>query len=298
MKQFNTIIANPPFQDRNNRGKTQHKLWIDFTVKELTQWLTPEGTLYQISPSSFRSPSNKILTLLKTYQTCYLDFSVGTFFPNVGSSFAAYIIKNQPNIKATKIVNEQGDPFSLKIDDKLFYLPTSITPEALSIHQKVIFNTTNKLPVLYDYNTCHNAKLKLNPPVLSKTQTTDYPHPVFHTNNQIWYSNVKQDWAAYKKIMWTRSGYTKPFYDDGVMGGTDMCYYSPVSTKTEGKNLTHNLNLKLIKYILSTARWSGFGNEKVFQALPALPTDRKLTDTELYKMFNLTQKETDYVNSF
>ena len=31
-----------------------------------------------------------------------------------------------------------------------------------------------------------------------------------------------------------------------------------------GKILEHNLNSKLIKYILNSGKWSGFGNEKVF----------------------------------
>ena len=110
-----------------------------------------------------------------------------------------------------------------------------------------------------------------------------------------WYSRVRQDWGNSKKVMWTRSGYTKPFYDDGVYGGTDMIYYITVNSDTEGENLEHNLKSKLLTYILKTAKWSGFGNEKVFCGLPLLSTHAKMTDAEIYSQFNLTQEEITYV---
>ena len=97
--------------------------------------------------------------------------------------------------------------------------------------------------------------------------------------------------------MWSRSGYTKPFYDDGVYGGTDMAYYVLVPDDESGLNLLSNLNTKLMKYILKTAKWSGFGNEKVFRALPNLPMDRRLSDLEMYVLFGLTEEERNYVEN-
>lgn len=97
--------------------------------------------------------------------------------------------------------------------------------------------------------------------------------------------------------MWSRSGYTKPFYDKGVYGGTDMTYYVLVPDDESGLNLLSNLNTKLMKYILQTAKWSGFGNEKVFRALPNLPMDCRLSDLEMYALFGLTEEERDYVEN-
>jgi len=95
--------------------------------------------------------------------------------------------------------------------------------------------------------------------------------------------------------MWSRSGYTKPFYDKGVYGGTDMAYYVLVPDDESGLNLLSNLNTKLMKYILKTAKWSGFGNEKVFKRLPNLPKNVKLTDDQIYDLFNLSNNERQYV---
>ena len=77
-----------------------------------------------------------------------------------------------------------------------------------------------------------------------------------------------------------------------------MGYYIIVDTENEGKNLAHNLNLKLFQYIFKTAKWSGFGNEKVFISLPTIPLDRKLTDEEMYNDFKLTNKEKGYVRGY
>ena len=97
--------------------------------------------------------------------------------------------------------------------------------------------------------------------------------------------------------MWTRSGYTKPFYDAGTMGGTDAVYYVPVETDEAGANLAHNLNLPLMRFIFATARWSGFGNERVFVSLPDLPRDRALSDGELFSMFELSDSEVAHVRA-
>ena len=49
----NGVFVNPPFHDEEGQGSTQHKLWIDFTIKTFNDWLSKDGYLYQISPSSF-----------------------------------------------------------------------------------------------------------------------------------------------------------------------------------------------------------------------------------------------------
>jgi len=294
--QFDVIATNPPFQDSTNKKKTQHKLWIEFTQKTFSEWLKPGGVLLQVSPSSFLSPSNKILKIFQSKAVKYLHLDTKTYFPKVGSTFADYMIRNQSDDEKTEIVTQAGT-FYQKIDSSVFYLPIDVCKESLSIHRKVIFDQKERLNVKYDYVTCHNVNILRKTDIISKTKDDEYVHPILHTNKQIWYSKIRQDFANKKKVMWSRSGYTKPFYDDGVIGGTDMAYYVLVSSDECGENLVHNLNSKLIRYILTTAKWSGFGNEKVFCRLPNLPTDRKMTDAEMYLLFGLTDKEREYVEN-
>ena len=291
---FDVVVTNPPFQDSTNRKKTQHKLWINFTKETFDKWLKPDGLLLQVSPSSFLSPSSKVLKIFQEKIVEFLRLDIKDYFPNVNSTFAYYsIINSDTKGEHTSIINERGI-FKKKINSNVFYLPNDFCEESLSIHSKVIFNQKDKLQVLYDYVTCHNVLIHRND-TISKIKTDKHIHPIYHTNNQIWYSQVRQDWADKKKVMWTRSGYTKPFYDGGKYGGTDMMYFVLVNSHNEGLNLLHNLQSKLMRYILKTAKWSGFGNEKVFTSLPNLLRNKKLSDKDIFNLFNLTQKEINYV---
>lgn len=292
---FDVILTNPPFQDTTRRGKTPHKLWIDFTQATFSRLLADGGLLCQVSPSSFRSPSSRVLDLMKQQRTTLIRFDTQDHFPTVGSTFADYQIYKEPSDgTATKVV-VNGTRSEIVLDSEVLYLPADLTPEGLSIHRKVMFHPTDKLKVEWDYVTCHNIRLKDRDSILSIEPTDRHVHKVFHTNRQTWWSSVKQGWASFRKVMWTRSGYTKPFYDPGTMGGTDAVYYVVVHSDDEGETLAHNMNLALMRYIYATARWSGFGNERVFAALPNLPTDHQLKDEELFEHFHLTPAEVAHV---
>lgn len=294
---FDLVVANPPFQDTNNRGKTPHKLWIDFTKAIFSNWLVDGGYLAQVSPSSFRSPNSVVLELIKNKETPIIRFDSGEFFPGVGSSFADYIIQNKAKIKSSKTLLIDGENrYLMKLDQSIKYLPNRIDAETLSIHEKVMFSNKEKLDVRWDYVTCHNILIhKSN--TLSKTETQSHVYPLLHTNGQIWWSSVKQDFSGKNKVMWSRSGYTKPFFDRGLLGGTDMVYYVLVSTIAEGMKLEQILNSQLFRFVFQTARWSGFGNERVFRLLPNVLEVPSTTDDSIFDFFSLSSKERNCVTS-
>jgi hypothetical protein len=295
--EFDLILTNPPFQDSVKRKKTPHKLWIDFTLQVFDKLLKEGGSLVQVSPASFSSPSNKVLTLMSRNTTKVLRFGTGHHFPTVGSSFSDYWIEKSSNqSQVTRVQSPEGD-FEFCLSEKTQYLPNDICEQSLGIHEKVMHRDGSKLDVKWDYVTAHNIRRYDKFPTLVEQQDTQHPHPVFHTNRSIWYSSIRQDWAGLKKVMWTRSGYTLPFFDPGELGGTDMVYYVAVANEVEGRNLAKNLNLLLMKYIFKTAKWSGFGNERVFSSLPDLPRDKELSDNELFQEFALTEEEVAYVES-
>lgn len=291
---FDLILTNPPFQDTVGRGRTPHKLWIEFTLRSFEEFLSESGILCQVSPSSFRSPSSKVLRLMLENDVLYLNLETDKHFPGVGSSFADYAIAKQAGSEESSPVSENGSTEFIPFDKNLLYLPNDLCLMSLSIHRKVIFEASEKLDVRWDYVTCHNIRLRRDG-TLSKSRTEEHVFPVFHTNRQKWWSSQEQSWRLMKKIMWTRSGYTRPFYDDGVLGGTDMVYYVPVRTKAKGEALAANLNSKLFQYIFDTARWSGFGNERVFAALPDISGLGPLSDRDMFSLFGLTSDEQKYV---
>jgi hypothetical protein len=294
---FDVILTNPPFQDAVNRKKTPHKLWIDFTLAVFDRLLKDGGSLVQVSPASFSSPSNVVLSLMEESRTEVLRFENEHHFPDVASSFSDYWIRKCPNVGADTRVIRAGDSFQVHLDARTSYLPNDICRQSMSIHSKVMFRGGRRLAVEWDYVTAHNIRRRDPNPTLVEDKDDDHPFPVFHTNRSTWWSSLRQDWADDIKVMWTRSGYTKPFFDDGVHGGTDMVYFVRVASSDEGIALAHNLNLMLMRYIYRTARWSGFGNERVFMMLPDLPRDHRMSDDELFARFGLSVEEVDFVRA-
>ena len=257
----------------------------------LFDFIVENGVLIQISPTSFSSPSSKILKIFQEKLLLLLYTNQEHYFKSINSTISWYIIQNTNESNNSTIINDVKHYIN-----KLYYLPNDFNDISLSIHTKVMFNTKDKLPVDKDYVTAHNVLIKKENSTLSKNQSEIHTHPVLHTNKQIWYSSIKQPFLESKKVMWSRSGYTIPFYDPGTLGGTDLVYYVIVDTDEEGTNLTNNLNTKLFKYIFKTAKWSGFGNDKVYYLLPKLP-NVKYTNKSINKYFNLTNEEIDYMNS-
>lgn len=293
-RRFDTIVTNPPFQDRANRGKTRHKLWLDFTRLCIDDLLVEGGHFCQVSPSSFRSPSSAVLDYFRTHRVHWIDLDINDYFPGVSVDFSSYHIEKipDPDPSPTMVKTRNGE-FPVIFDAPLFYVPNVLSHESFAIHRKVVFQSTQKLHVERDYVTCHNIIMKRQgeSSTLSKVRTERHVHPVFHTNRQIWYSSIKQEFADKPKVIWTRSGYTKPFFDPGTLGVTDMSYFVRVASAEQGHNLEHNMNTLLLRYVYTTAKWSGFGHERVFDALPALSTDRMFTDEEMFDQFELSEAE-------
>lgn len=292
---FDLILTNPPFQDTVNRKKTPHKLWIDFTLAVFDRLLADGGSLVQVSPASFSSPSNVVLGLLENHQTMVLRFEDGHHFPDVSSTFADYWIRKTPNDATPTRVIKGDEAFDIELDKTMSYLPNDLCELSMAVHRKVMFSGRPTLGTEWDYVGAHNIRRYDAEPTLSETKTDRHRFPVFHTNRSTWWSSVRQEWADAPKVMWTRSGYTKPFFDPGVHGGTDMVYFVRVRDEDEGRVLEANLNSSLMHYIFKTARWSGFGNERVFAGLPDLPRDRALDEDGMYDLFGLTGEEADYV---
>ena len=332
---FNNIFGNPPFQDNDNRKKTQHKLWPEFTLKAMNEWLEDDGNLVWITPQSWGSPSNKILQLFKDKQVESINLDTKEHFPDIGSTFSHYHILNNKSNGATTISKDNKN-FNFTIDNSVLYFPNDFNNISIEIHNKVMFNDEVKYTINYDYVTCHNVirhahklhQKKIDKKAdalkkcdsiskataisndiidlirqkstiditISETETSKHIYPVHHTNNKTWYSSVKQDFADKKKVMWSRSGYTKPFYDNGTLGGTDMCYYILVNSDTEGQEVNSFLNSDLMTYVFKTAKWSGFGNEIVFSNIPKMDLSKCKTQQDYYNLFGITQQEIDYIN--
>jgi SAM-dependent methyltransferase len=291
MNKFDVCVGNPPFQSNNPKGEGRkqpknHNSWGKFADKAINELVKPDGYVAFVTPDSWMSPSNDLFNLFKTKQLVYANLDCGDYF-NVGSSFTFWVVKNTPIHMPSTIGDMQVD---LR---KMPYLPRNPLVTT-SIHLKVLDFASDKISCLSD-NTCSSSRSQAVLHV-AKKKNAEFCYPMHHTNAQTLYGRRKTKHYDNAKIIWTLSGYYKPFLDLGQMGCTEASQYILVNDEQEGNNVLSYMNSKLYNFIVTTAKWSGFLNGRVFKLLPKLE-NRQWSDQEIYNLFNLTPEEISIVES-
>lgn len=283
---FDVVVGNPPYQGSNDKGTKQpksHNLWSKFAEQGINL-VKDDGYVAFVTPDSWMSPNSQILKTFKNNSLTWVSTNVSKYF-TVGSSFTAWILqKNQ----STKTVTIDGLTVNL---NTLNYLPRNFA-KTYPIHDKVINSNSPKLEVLCD-TSCHSDYKHEK---LSDTKDAVFKYKTWHTNAQTRFSKIKSKDFNNHKIVWTLSGYFKPFYDSGKIGTTEVCQYTLVKDQIEADNVLSYLNSKLYNFLIITGKWSGFLNGKLICSLPRL-ANKKWTDKAIYKHFSLTQEEIDYIEA-
>jgi hypothetical protein len=136
--------------------------------------------------------------------------------------------------------------------------------------------------------------------IISPTQNTQYNWPIVNTSaqytkNQYLYSSKKHPYQSAKKVIFSDSGYTSPFYDDGKYGLGHHARGIEVTSKKHGDSVISTMNSKLMIFVSSTkpSSGSGVGVSKVQDHIIKLPY--AMTDSQIYDHLGLTQEEIDYL---
>jgi hypothetical protein len=279
---FDVAVGNPPFQGNNevdcNRTQPKnHNLWTKFIHKCFSDLVKDDGYVAFVTPDSWMSPSNKIFQLFKEYQLLQVDLECSKYF-NVGSSFTAWVAQKSPVTKETVL-----GTVSVNLKD-FPYLPRNVE-QTLGIHKKVISSSNARMPVVGD-TTCHSSK-----EVVALQQCDHFCYPLLHTNAQERYSKIKSKYFDHIKVMWTLSGNYIPHIDLGVKGFTEVNQAIIAKDETQANNILSIMNSDLYRFIVTTAKWSGFLNGKVFTMLPKLDFDKSWSNDEIYTEFGLTLEE-------
>lgn len=66
-------------------------------------------------------------------------------------------------------------------------------------------------------------------------------------------------------------------------------------TKEKAINLSYYIKTKFFRFLVSLIKNTQHGTKKVYRFVPYLPMDKEWTDEKLYKRYNLTQEEINYI---
>lgn len=300
---FDVIVGNPPFQstdDSGNRKSMSTNLWSKF-IKKSFDMINDGGVVAMITPASWASNTIDInegkvrifKDIFNVNNPLAINLStVKQYFPTVGSTFSYFVVEKAPNAGQTKVITQDGD-FVTNLTG-FVSLPKVITKESLSINNKFAKQMTNN-------STCA-GQMQSSACKYSPTMDQDFTFPAYHTaavedSGTTWYTNVEHPNFHKNKIIFSLSGYFRPYADPGKLGYTDMCLAYILADTEKLEYAMQVFSSKLFAFVLENNKWSGFNPKEIIRSFPKLDLTRSWTDSQIYAHFNLTKEEIDYVES-
>ena len=306
IKYFDIIMGNPPYQQVDANGHSKgggNNLYTKFIYKGY-ELLNKNGYLVFINPPTYfgvgRSNNKDDMNIRKDiFNNCnilYINLEeCNKYFPNIGSLFIYYVLQKTKKVNENLEILCRYDNKNYKsiIDQQLLndmvYIPYLLTNTSINICKK-IKDTVNKLKI---FNQMTFDKRR---PYMSNKKTDEFKYPIQATGVQIVYSSKICQYQTNKKVLMSRSGYLRPFYDNGVIGVGGDCYGCLVETQQEGEYIIKLLESKLYTFYININKWSGFHHVKVLQDMPYIKIE-DINDEKIYKYFNLNEEEIKFIES-
>ena len=303
---FDIIIGNPPYQQVDEKGHSKgggNNLYSKFIYK-VYELLNKNGYLVFINPPTYfgvgRSNNKNDMNIRKDiFNNCnilYINLEeCNKYFPNIGSLFIYYILQKKNivnenleiickynNINHTSIINQQ-------LLNDMIYIPYLLTNMSINICKK-IRDIENKLKIF------NQMIFDKRSPYVSSIKTDEFKHPIQATGVQVVYSSKSCKNQYNKKVLMSRSGYLRPFYDNGVIGIGSDCFSCLVNNEEDGNYIIKLLESILYTFYININKWSGFHHIKVLQDLPYIEI-KNIDDEKIYKYFKLNAEEINFVES-
>ncbi len=306
INKFDIIIGNPPYQQVDEKGHSKgggNNLYTKFIYKGY-ELLNKDGYLVFINPPTYfgvgRSNNKDDMNIRKDiFNNCnilYINLEeCNKYFPNIGSLFIYYIIQknNKVNEKLEILCRYDNKNYTSIINQQLLndmvYIPYLLTNTSINICKK-IKDTGNKLKIFHSPDNRGDKKH------VKKNKDNEFKYPIQATGVQVLYSSKSCKNQYDKKVLMSRSGYLKPFYDNGVMGVGGDCFCCLVDNENDGNYIIKLLESKLYTFYININKWSGFHHLSVLQDIPYIKIDN-LNDKQIYEFFKLTEEEIDFVES-
>ena len=284
---FDMIIGNPPYQEKNENGKSKHgksNLWSKFILYSF-QILKNNGLLLFVTPTSWMNGTVNCFDKMIKNQIHHLNVNeCKKDFVGVGSQFSYYLIENTSIYKDTKVVCEyEGEIYEnyIRINENMKILPLLLTPNVINITNKLFDYTIENKFVRKDYIKSMLKETKItfeegfeNPIITYKKKNGDL---------DIKYCNKKLVNQDYKKVLLFRNGYLNPVYDNGSNGVGNNIHYCIVESEEVGKKLLELYESNIYKFMFAICKYSGYNNGRVMNWL--------YKDLSIQEIKNMLSKE-------
>lgn len=294
---FDVVMGNPPYNAHGTKHKGDKNIYVYFSKKALTKWLSSCGYLVFIHPPVYRIPNHKIqctqTNLNEIYTTkkilCIKMYSIVETHKlmSVMMNVDFIIIQNLPNdlSSKSKVIDTEGVDYEIQIK------PNDFIPNfGLNIMEKIKNKNKNK-----------NIELKLNSELHAQHTTGSIYkniHGIKSKGVKICMSDKKHKYFDIPKLIINGIGsYNYVFYDiKGEYGMTQ----SPIGILNPSANTLQLIQSPLFHYITDSVKIIGNNfNIKTSLYLPIIPEDIKIKDVnDLYNYFEFSLDEIAKINHF
>jgi hypothetical protein len=311
---FDVIIGNPPYQNSHDKDakakrKVGNKLWYQFIFKA-DNLVKEGGYVAMVSPNQWLTGGVnmrkgglgvlKDIFAVKQLIKAVVSGVNEKYFPKIGISIGWWVYKNEPNTQPTEL-DLGGSTIEVDFNGLEF-----LTPEAsklsIGIVTKTLLANNPKFESYYFNSQC---KPGVYQETAQSTNINQYPHWIMGssvTSNLVirYFPKLLNERVGYKKILFPMSTrYWQPYLADADISVASLGQALKVEDSTTQIGFESVFYSKLFKYMcynLQIAQ-NGFMKTVLVRALPKLDMSKAWTDAELYKHFNLTVEEIDYIES-
>ena len=309
VSKFHCIVGNPPY-NKGWEGRQGGVLWKDFVF---LSWdiLNINGYLTYIHPLGWRKPfsigdkennAGRVWYIFKQYNLIFMKISDKKIdnFPKVD-----YYIVQKKEIKnfETRVVNEFKNyktDENMKLSN-LQFIPNFVSKLSLSIINKLLSKTGEKIKVIYDQSF---KAIKKDTEIIPNSTKHAYA-PISSKDYEISYKKYDKipEYVSKPKIILTRKAGTSRLHNKLIakfysypMGTTAATMYLIVENSVEGKKLENFFNSKLLTFLIIITQYSdGQFAMNEFKILNLINNPEGLknnpTDKDIYDYYKLTKEE-------
>jgi methylase of polypeptide subunit release factors len=271
---FDVVIGNPPYQSSTSETNSANALWVKFgdKVKDLVK---EDGYMAFIHPDSWVNyretydNSNKGRMTTKLYRARVFDV-IKPFFVWIGNSIRTQYFSHVGvdfSIVIGKKTTEKM-PITLKHDSNVIIIdnlgkkliPKTAKQEIIGIFDKLFNNNENFFKLLQNNNSnfVSDTRKWIH---ISKEQSQQNIYPLCNTSSQynkgqyLW-SSIPHEFQNVSKVIFSDSGYSRPFYDEGIYGLSSHSF-GIKSDFEQSEKVIFYLNSKTLNKILKYMGNSG-----------------------------------------
>jgi hypothetical protein len=227
---FDLVLGNPPYQDPSKPDSYQ--LWSRFFLAGFD--LLREGSSLLFVTPPIKRNKNVVDVFNSNYVSVYKGNDIGKYFPDIGTEFCYYRVIKTFTKGLTKIDDGQ---IQLPV---LPFIPKTISQENIDFIQRM--TEGDHLDIRTD---CGVSSASKN--FFSENQTKEFEYRYQNTGSQIKFGKMPCKAHSMKKVICSKSGYLRPYYDDCLTGVTENSWVIPVDSEEEANAIIAFLNSDDVK---------------------------------------------------